>query len=103
MPNKERYLEILKQILTGHYNLVKEAKIHDEGHQKYIDGYLTAARALEVIDYNELKEFIEQVHFEVFGMLIEERRAKFKTKSCSELSDFIDIPTFIRQGIKLEF
>jgi len=35
---------------------------------------LTAARALNVIDYQELKDYVEKVHYEILNKAIDERR-----------------------------
>lgn len=100
--NKERYLGLLENILSEHYRIIKDTGIITIDRQQYIDGYLTAVRALDAIDYDELKTFIEKVHFEVFGMSIEERRTKIKVKP-GTAEDDLEIPAYVRQGTNLEF
>ncbi|MDM7987337.1 MAG: hypothetical protein QUS13_08395 [Smithella sp.] len=53
MANKERYIEVLKRILNDHYNDIKNKKAGSKERQQYIDGYLLAARALDVLSYDE--------------------------------------------------
>jgi hypothetical protein len=56
---------------------------------------MAAARVLNVLDYEELKEIINKVHFKAFGKTIEERKK-------SESKEFMEILTFIREGISLK-
>jgi hypothetical protein len=101
MINKDRYIGILAQILNEHYDEIKRKNTGSKDRQQYIDGYLTAARALNVFNYEELKDLIDKVHFEAFGKTIEERRKSELVKSGSD-DDSLDIPTYIRKNIILE-
>ena len=94
--DKERYIEILTQNLNEYYKEIKRKNSGSENRQKYIDGYLTAARALGVFDY-----IIDKIHFDAFGKTIEERRQS-KLSEPSSNNDILDIPTFIREGISLD-
>jgi hypothetical protein len=47
MINKDRYIGILSQLLNEHYEITKLKNIVSKERQHYIDGYLTATRALE--------------------------------------------------------
>jgi hypothetical protein len=99
---KEGYLKLLGQLLREHYGIIRETGIASPEKQHYIDGYLTAARTLNAIYQKELTDFIERVHFEMFGMTIEERHKASAAKP--EISeDELDIPTYRRRGIKLNF
>ena len=99
--DKERYIEILTQNLNEYYKEIKRKNSGSEKRQKYIDGYLTAARALGVFDYEELKKIIDKIHFDAFGKTIEERQ-KSELSDPSSDSNLLDIPTFIRDGINLD-
>jgi hypothetical protein len=101
MINKERYIEILTQNLNEYYKEIKRKNYGSENRPKYIDGYLTAARALGVFDYEELKKIIDKIHFDAFGKTIEERQ-KSELSDPSSDSNLLDIPTFIRDGINLD-
>ena len=101
MINKQRYIDILAQVLNEHYDEIKRKNTESKDRQQYIDGYLTAARALEALDYEELKEIIDKIHFAAFGKTIEQRRQSELVIS-SSADDSLDIPTFIRQGISLD-
>jgi hypothetical protein len=99
MINKERYIDILSQTLNEHYSEIKRKSIISKDRQKYIDGYLTAARALDVFSNKQLKDIIDKIHFKAFGKTIEERRQS--ELSDSSLNNPFDIPTYIREGISL--
>ena len=96
--NKERYTGTLRQLLTEHYDNIRK-NIAVKERQDYIDGYLTAARALDAFDYQELKEIIDNTHIAVFGKTVEERR---RVEVSKPDDDSLDIPTYIRKGIALE-
>ena len=100
MINKDRYIDMLTQILNEHYNEIKRKNIGSKYRQQYIDGYLKAARTLDVFDYNELKGIIDKIHFSAFGKTIEER-IRTKTMESASDEDSLAIPTYIRKGILL--
>lgn len=101
MINKDRYTDLLTQTLNEYYKTIKTKKSTSPERQQYIDGYLTAARALGIFGFDELKEIIDKVHYEAFGQTIEERHRAGLIDSSTE-EDSLDIPTYIRQGILLE-
>ena len=101
MINKERYLDILSHIV---WECCKEIKLNNsvsEEQRQYIRGYMGAARALNVFDYEELKEVIDKVHFNAFGKTIEERKQSESSESFLN-KEFMEILTFIREGISLK-
>ena len=100
MANKERYIEVLIRILNDHYNDIKKKKSGSKERQQYIDGYLLAARALDVLSYDELKEVIDDTHFKVFGKTIQERQQS-EIKKSFQNNHSLKVPTFIREGISL--
>jgi len=101
MINKKRYIEILTQLLNEHYAEVKRKSNGAKDSNQYIIGYLTAARALGVFDYEELKREIDKIHLKAFGKTIEDRK-KSELSEPSSYDDLLDIPTFIREGINLD-
>ena len=62
---------------------------------------MAAARVLNVLDYEELKEIIDKVHFNTFGKTIEERKQSESSESFLN-KEFMEILTFIREGISLK-
>jgi len=100
MANKERYKEVLVRILNDHYNDIKLKNSGTKDRQQYIDGYLIAARALDVFSFDELKKTIDEIHFQVFGKTIQERRQSEMNKS-DQSNHSLYIPTYIREGISL--
>ena len=101
MINKERYLDILSHILWEHYNEIKLKKSVSEEQKKYIEGYMAAARALDIFSHEELKEVIDKMHLKVFGKTIQERRLS-ESNNTSSINGLLDIPTFIREGVSLD-
>ena len=101
MTNKERYLDILSHIAWEYCKEIKLNNSVSEERKQYIKGYMAAARALNVLDYEELKEIINKVHFKAFGKTIQERK-KSKTSDSPLDDELLEIPTFIREGISLK-
>jgi hypothetical protein len=101
MTNKERYLDILSHIVWEHYNEIKLKNSVSEERKQYIKGYMAAARVLNELDYEELKEIINKVHFKAFGKTIEERKQSESSESFLN-KEFMEILTFIREGISLK-
>jgi hypothetical protein len=101
MTNKERYLDILSHIVWEYCKEIKLNNSVSEERKQYIKGYMAAARALNVLDYEELKEIINKVHFKAFGKTIQERK-KSKTSDSPLDDELLEIPTFIREGISLK-
>ena len=101
MINKERYLDILSHITWEYCKEIKLNNSVSEERRQYIKGYVAAARALNVFDYEELKEVIDKVHFNAFGKTIEERKQSESSESFLN-KEFMEILTFIRDGISLK-
>lgn len=99
--NKERYLKILSKILKEYYTEIKFKNSVSEERKKYIEGYLDAAEALNAFRQKEIRDVIDGIHFKSFGKTIEERRKSEASESPSN-NDFLEIPTFIREGISLK-
>ena len=102
MINKDQYLEILQYILSEHYNIMNSTNKIFQDRQQFIDGYITAAIALDAFNQKDLKDFIEKLHFEVFGMTIQERQMT-RTFENGTVNDFLEVPAYIRKGVELEF
>lgn len=101
MTNKERYLDILSHIVWEYCKEIKLNNSVSEKRKQYIKGYMAAARVLNVLDYEELKEIINKVHFKAFGKTIEERKRSESSESFLN-NEFMEILTFIREGISLK-
>ncbi|MCJ7821190.1 MAG: hypothetical protein MUP53_08300 [Bacteroidales bacterium] len=113
---KERYLNVLGQLLREHYNSIKKTGSASTEAQQFINGYLTAARRLNAIYQKELNDYTERIHFEIFNMSIEQRKKSLQIKpdlpeeepedsdkpSLSE-EDELDVPAYKRKGVKLKF
>ena len=101
MTNKERYLDILSHIVWEYCKEIKLTNSVSEERKQYIKGYVAAARVLNVLNYEELKEIINKVHFKAFGKTIEERKESESSESFLN-NEFMEILTFIREGISLK-
>jgi hypothetical protein len=77
---KENYLKGLGDLLREHYRIIKETGIPSCDHKNFVDGYLTATRTLNTVYQKDLNDYIERVHFEVFGMSIAERKKRESMK-----------------------
>ena len=100
MINKERYISVLSKLLNDYYKEIKRTGSASKESKQYIDGYLTAARALNIFQYEELKDIVEKIHFKAFGKTIQERRLSELAESSSD-DEFMKIPTYIREGMSL--
>ena len=101
MVNKERYLDILSHIVWEYCKEIKRNNSLSEERKQYITGYMAAARALNVFDYQELKEIIDKMHFKALGKTIEERRQSESSES-SLNEEFMEVLKYIREGISLK-
>ncbi len=97
---KTAYLEYFKKLLRKSYLVLRESKTFPEDKKWFIEGFMEAGRILGV-GFNELKAIIDEENFKVFEMSIEERRKIFKETALFDES-YYDIPTWIREGKKLE-
>ena len=101
LQDKKRYIERLSQKLHEYYDEIKLQSTEAKNSQHYIRGYLNAASDLNIFSQKELKATIDEAHFKVFRKTIEERE-KSKLSEHSSDNDVFDIPTYIREGIKLD-
>ena len=99
---KESYLKFLGQILREHYNIIKDTGAPLPEREHFINGYLTAARTLNAVYQKDLKDYVERIHFEIFGMTVDQRQKSLPSKP--DLSENeLEIPAYKRKGIKLKF
>jgi hypothetical protein len=128
MINKNNFFELLGDLLCEFYNDMKDSGIPSVEREQFINGYLTAARTLDVVFKKEMMDYIEKIHFEIFRMTVEERRKSLQVKpdqseeepeisvepdlpgeeieisAKSALSDDeLEVPAYKRKGIKLQF
>ena len=97
---KTAYLKHFRKLLRKSYFVLKDLKTLPEDKKWFIEGFMEAGRILGV-EFDELKAIIDEEHFKVFEMTIEERRKTFKEKPSFDESHY-DIPTWVRKGKKLE-
>ena len=97
---KTAYLEYFKKLLRTSYLVLRESKTFPKDKKRFIEGFMEAGRIIGA-GFNELKAIIDEEHFKVFEMTIEERRKIFKEKPSFDETHY-DIPTWLCEGIKLE-
>lgn len=97
---KTAYLEYFKRLLRQTYLVLRKSKTFPEDKKRFIEGFMEAGRILGV-EFNELKAIIDEEHFKVFEMSIEERIKAFK-ETASFDETYYDIPTWVREGKKLQ-
>lgn len=97
---KTAYLEYFKKLLRTSYLVLRESKTFPKDKKRFIEGFMEAGRVID-LGFNELKAIIDEEHFKVFEMSIEEREKAFK-ETASFDETYYDIPTWVREGKKLE-
>jgi len=97
---KTIYGECLRKLLRNSYLVLKESKVFPKEKKWFIQGFMEAGRILGV-QFGELKEIIDEEHFKVFGTSVEKRKKTFKTTASFD-ETYYDIPTWLREGKKLE-
>lgn len=98
---KDRYRDILEDLLREYYGEIKVRGRASESRKHFIDGYMKAARALGALTHEELRDAVERVHVEVFGETLQERRRSAGSELSPE-DDSLDIPAYVRQGVVLD-
>lgn len=99
---KDRYFEILQNLLNEHYNIMNTTNKVFPDRQQFIEGYITAAVALDVFDRKEMTDFIEKLHFDVFGMTVSERQ-RTKTFENGTDDDYLKVAAYIKKGVEIKF
>lgn len=100
--DKKKYLTSLRAMMESYYSILKDVGEVPVRFDGILEGYIKIGLLLEITSSDELDEIIQESHYKIFGMSIEERKKKYKTKMKIDENDF-DIPTFIRDGKILEF
>ena len=100
--DKRKYHSSFKDIMGRYYSVLKDVGAVPTSWEGYVDGYIEAGLILGITSSDELDKIIQESNYKIFEMTVEERRKKYKTKKKIIESD-LDIPTFIREGIILEF
>ena len=98
--DKNKFKKECHQQLVTYFILVKRQKI-DEAMIHRIQGFIKAGVFLKLISSEETLEIMEDAHHEVFGISIEQRKArKDAIKSVLQNDDFsvFDTPAIERLG-----
>jgi len=100
---KRQYLEHFRKILKESYLVLKKSQTFPKEKGCFIEGFMTAGRFFGV-SVRELEMIVNELNLEVFGMTLETRRKFYKQKNGSTDPDYryYDIPTWIREGKKIE-
>ena len=98
--DKEKFLDYFKDILEDLYKIQRKKGSQNKDKKTFIDGFMHAGILIGLVEMEELQEYIDQVHLDVFGKTLDERKALIKSAQLSE--DVLDIPTFHRLGKNFE-
>jgi len=100
--DKRKYHSSFKDIVERYYSVLKDVGDVPTRWEGYLEGYMEAGLLLGITSSEELDKIIRESNFRIFGMTVEERRKKYKTKM-KIVENELDIPTFIRERKILEF
>ena len=98
--DKEKFLDDFQVILEDLYKVQRKRGSQNKEKKGFVDGFMHAGILIGLVDIEELQKLIDQVHLDVFGKTLEERKALIKSAQLSE--DVLDIPTFHRLGKNFE-
>ena len=100
--DKKKYHSAFETVVGKYYSVLKDVGAVPTKWEGYVEGYMQVGLLLEITSSDELDEIIQESHYKIFEMSVEERKKKYKTKMKIDEND-LDIPTFIRDGKILEF
>ena len=98
--DKEKFLDDFQVILEDLYKVQRKRGSQNKEKKGFVDGFMHAGILIGLVDIEELQKHIDQIHLDVFGKTLEERKALIKSAQLSE--DVLDIPTFHRLGKNFE-
>lgn len=104
---RKRFLEQLKQRLLSVYRQSEQQRTPSARERFQLEGYMDAALETGLIEQEVLQAFIHQVHFDVFGQSIQERRDLRKSrgdylKEPDSNYESYDSPTWKREGVEIK-
>jgi len=103
MIDKDSYLDKLKILLQERYAYLQRCEVASPELIQYLEGYLSAARTLDAVSYDEIKAVMDKAHYEVFGKTVEERQlAELYAPVPQGDPDDLELPTWIRWGVRLD-
>ncbi len=96
---KDKYYKEARKWLESLYNGLSKTGQEDAILKEFLNGFLYAGIITDIVTQDELEAFIDEINQEVFGMTLAERKNKKRLEA--DLEKDFEIPTFERQGIKL--
>jgi hypothetical protein len=102
MINTNNFFKRLGELLREYYHDIKNTGTLSPEREHFINGYLTAARTLNAVYQKDLADYVERIHFEIFGMTIDQRQKSLPVQS-NIAGDALEVPAFKRKGIRLKF
>ncbi|MBT7444807.1 MAG: hypothetical protein HN790_12685 [Methylococcales bacterium] len=98
--NHNRYITTLKSEFSSVFTQLKTHGKSNDKDRHRAEGFLHAARVLEIMSDQDIQSLMDTVHFDIFKMTIEQRKQQQKSQQ-HELTDefykLLDLPTFIRE------
>ena len=95
---RRRYLARLQTLLKEFYELADEGSTAHTGAKNKLDGFIDAGKASFIVNNADLRKSVDDVHYEVFKMTCEERKAQsFDNQLEADWSAY-EKPTVFRNG-----
>lgn len=84
MDQKAIFIDAATHQLNEFYTKLRQTKQSDEIMKAKVEGFMFAGVVLGLVNNDEFKQLVEDVHFDVFGMTVAERRMKSALNSGDE-------------------
>lgn len=98
---REKFMQLLSHELNVFYSGIKQRQHKDPKLKNRIEGIMLAGTRTQLVEASALQQHIEAVHYEVFGMSINERRLKeVKDEPNTVDWDYYNSPTIHRQRLR---
>jgi hypothetical protein len=98
MTQSDLFLESVKQQLRDFYQDLRHTSKANEINKARIEGYMLAGVQIGLTNNEELKDIMINVHYEVFGKSIEQRRIEYALEYRSEEHwEIYDSPSYERK------
>ena len=96
--NKKRYINEIVRRLTQIYEQIKTGHPADSVNLHRVEGFMNAGVFMGLISNYDLNNLIEQVHQNVFGISVSERRRQNRYQWPQETTDYsgYESPTYER-------
>jgi len=95
---RRRYLARLQTLLKESYELDDAGSTAHTGAKNKLDGFIDAGKATFIVNNADLRTVMDDVHYEVFKMTCEERKAQSSDNQLEADWSAYEKPTVFRNG-----